>query len=92
MQRNLGKVSVNPTGDWSESTVYNRLDIVRHNGASYMALQSNQNSEPTGETNADWMLLNEDGKTPVYGVDYWTEADIQQIKDYVNTAILGGEW
>lgn len=29
---------------------------------------------------------------PVRGTDYWTEADIAQIKGYVDDAILGGAW
>ncbi len=33
-----------------------------------------------------------DGYTPVRGKDYWTDADIAQIKAYVDGAILGGEW
>lgn len=33
-----------------------------------------------------------DGYTPVKGTDYWTEADKQEIKDYVDSAILNGEW
>lgn len=33
-----------------------------------------------------------DGKTPVRGTDYWTAADIAQIKGYVDDAILGGAW
>ena len=32
------------------------------------------------------------GKTPVRGEDYWNEADIAEIKGYVDDAILGGEW
>lgn len=32
------------------------------------------------------------GKTPVRGTDYWTAADIAQIKSYVDEAILGGAW
>ena len=32
------------------------------------------------------------GVTPKKGVDYWTEADKQEIKDYVDSAILNGEW
>ena len=32
------------------------------------------------------------GHTPVRGVDYWTEQDKQQIKDYVADAILNGKW
>lgn len=29
---------------------------------------------------------------PVRGIDYWTEDDISEIKSYVDTAILTGEW
>ncbi|MBQ4328114.1 MAG: hypothetical protein IJC27_00150 [Lentisphaeria bacterium] len=32
------------------------------------------------------------GVTPKKGVDYWTESDKQEIKDYVDSAILNGEW
>lgn len=34
----------------------------------------------------------EDGHTPVKGTDYWTEADKSEIKQYVDDAILNGEW
>jgi hypothetical protein len=33
-----------------------------------------------------------DGHSPVRGEDYWTEADIAEIKSYVDEAILGGAW
>lgn len=32
------------------------------------------------------------GYTPTRGVDYWTDADIAEIKRHVDDAILGGEW
>lgn len=34
----------------------------------------------------------QDGKTPVRGSDYWTAADIAEIKSHVDNAILGGSW
>lgn len=38
----------------------------------------------------------EDGKTPVRGVDYWTDEDqqtiLRQAKDYIDDAILNGKW
>ena len=34
----------------------------------------------------------QDGNTPVRGTDYWTDADIAEIKSYVDEAILGGTW
>ena len=33
-----------------------------------------------------------DGYTPVKGVDYWTDEDVEDIKAYVDEAILGGVW
>lgn len=33
-----------------------------------------------------------DGKTPVKGTDYWTDADKAEIKSYVDDAILKGKW
>lgn len=32
------------------------------------------------------------GYSPVRGTDYWTAADIAEIKSYVDDAILGGAW
>lgn len=32
------------------------------------------------------------GPTPVKGVDYWTEEDKEEIRAYVDEAILGGAW
>ena len=34
----------------------------------------------------------QNGYTPVRGTDYWTDADIAEIKSYVDNAILGGAW
>ena len=46
---------------------------------------------PQGEAGATGKDGN-DGYTPVRGTDYWTEADIAEIKNYVDEAILGGAW
>lgn len=32
------------------------------------------------------------GYSPIRGNDYWTNADIAEIKSYVDNAILGGAW
>jgi hypothetical protein len=32
------------------------------------------------------------GYSPIRGIDYWTEADKNEIKTYVEEAILGGSW
>ena len=33
-----------------------------------------------------------EGLAPIRGTDYWTAADIAEIKGYVDEAILGGSW
>lgn len=33
-----------------------------------------------------------DGKTPIRGVDYWTDEDKEEIKQWVENAILNKEW
>lgn len=45
----------------------------------------------TGPAGADG-IDGVDGYTPQYGVDYWTPADIEEIKSYVDEAILRGAW
>ena len=62
-----------------------------------------EGSEPTVRTEeADGRLVlvfgipagpaGADGHTPVKGTDYWTAADVAEIKSYVDEAILGGAW
>lgn len=48
----------------------------------------------TGATGADGAKgdKGDDGYTPVRGTDYWTAADIAEIKSYVDSAILMGAW
>ena len=43
---------------------------------------------PKGDPGKDGI----DGNTPVRCVDYWTDADKEEIKSYVDDAILGGAW
>jgi len=42
----------------------------------------------TGETGP----AGKNGYSPVRGTDYWTAADIAEIKSYVDDAILNGAW
>ena len=45
-------------------------------------------------TETEWLvsLQGKDGYTPKKGTDYWTDDDIDEIKSYVDDAILGGAW
>lgn len=55
----LGKVAITHKGTWSNATEYTGLDMVYHNGGSYVALATSTNVEP-GVT-ASW-------------TDYWVDA------------------
>lgn len=59
----LGIVSIVPMGDWNATTTYQKLNYVRHNGATYLAKVASNNVEPGVAPNwkAVWMLCNYDG-------------------------------
>lgn len=58
---NLGKVAIVPKGAYDNATQYERLDLVTHGGASYLALKSNLGLAPIGITDANWQLLARNG-------------------------------
>lgn len=58
--KDLGTVSEVPMGDWSNTTPYKKLNLVRYNGATYIATQDNQGATPTGS--GIWQLVNADGR------------------------------
>lgn len=61
-KQSLGRVSLVPKGAYNALTAYERLDVVTHNGASYIVLRPVQGVTPVdGE---DYMLLVQDGDTP----------------------------
>ena len=59
----LGIVSPVPMGNWLSTTQYQKLNLVRHNTATYIARTSNQNIEPGVADNwaTYWMLICIDG-------------------------------
>lgn len=61
--RVLGVVSPVPMGNWLSTTKYQKLNLVRHNTATYIARTSNQNIEPGVADNwaTYWMLICIDG-------------------------------
>lgn len=65
----------------SESTVDGGGNVVTFSDGSTLTVKNGS----SGRNGAN-------GLTPVRGVDYWTEEDISEIKDYVDNAILGGAW
>ena len=86
---NLGKVATTPKGEYSNETIYVRLDIVTYNGSSYVCLKESVGNLPTNTEY--WQLIaskgdtgakgqdGQDGHTPVKGVDYFTQEDIASL-------------
>ncbi len=66
----------------------NWVTITLDNGKTSTVSIKNGSKGSQGEKGAD----GEAGYTPVRGKDYWTAADIAEIKGYVDDAILGGAW
>ena len=96
INRSLAEVTKNPfefqfsvdgTTDWhttqTESDLYFRQRIANIDGEWSPAIMLARGAQ--GKDGAD-------GYTPVKGTDYWTESDKQEIKEYVDSAILNGEW
>ena len=59
----LGVVSIVPMDDWNADTQYQKLNLVRHNGATYLAKGGSKNVEPgvTQDWQNSWMLAYLDG-------------------------------
>lgn len=65
---------------------------VRNGSKGSQGEQGEQGEQgPKGDTGATG-ATGAAGYTPVRGTDYWTAADIAEIKGYVDEAILGGAW
>ena len=61
MGASAGRVLLISKGDWNSSTTYTGLDMVRHNGATWVCKNTCTNVEPT-EANADnWQMMARDG-------------------------------
>lgn len=53
------RVSIKPKGAWTYNMYYDRLDLVNHNGAAYLAVSPSQSVEPsmTQGWQTYWMLI-----------------------------------
>lgn len=55
---NVGKVVLLPKGNWSNSTTYNYLDFVLHNGSSWVSkTNGNVGHEPSASDTTNWQVL-----------------------------------
>ncbi len=95
-----GENGISATHQW-KGTI---LEITSASGTSSADLKGEKGEQGTqgekgekgekGDTGAPGKdgLNGTDGYTPKRGTDYWTSADIAEIKGYVDDAILGGAW
>lgn len=88
-------VQIDPNGDAWEPDDY-ALANHTHTASDIGALDEDALDEAIDtaltQAKASGEFDGEDGYTPVRGTDYWTAADIAEIKSYVDDAILGGSW
>ena len=77
MLKIIGKVGVTPKGNYNTSTSYEKLDLVRADGGSYISL-TNDNLEPLSNTLA-WAI------STVDGVSYKLQSD--NIATYANLPV-----
>ena len=60
MGASAGRVLIIPKGDWNAETTYTGLDMVRHNGASWICKNTCTNIEPTEANSANWQMMSRD--------------------------------
>lgn len=49
-----GRILIMPKGDWNAGTEYEMLDLVKHNGTSWLAKKTTKGIEPSNANNDDW--------------------------------------
>ena len=61
MGASAGRVLLIPKGDWNANTTYTGLDMVRHNGATWVCKNTCTNIEPTEANTDNWQMMSRDG-------------------------------
>ena len=64
---NLGKVSITPKGEYVPESVYNRLDLVRFEGSSFLVLQDGVVGVTPSDDGQKYSLLAQKGDTGAQG-------------------------
>lgn len=65
---NLGKVTITPKGEYAPESVYNRLDLVRFEGSSFLVLQDGVVGVTPSDDGQKYSLLAQRGDTGAQGV------------------------
>lgn len=71
-----GRILIIPKGDWSIETEYEMLDLVRHNGTSWLCKQTNTGIEPSEANEQYWFKM--------FDAEAFVDARIEEkIKEYM---------
>ena len=93
MGASAGRVLLISKGDWNSSTTYAGLDMVRHNGATWVCKNTCTNVEPTEANTNNWQMMAKDGDSVTSDTvmsDSSTNAvQNKVIKSYVDNSIAG---
>lgn len=93
MGASAGRVLLISKGDWNAQTTYTGLDMVRHNGATWVCKNTCTNIEPTEKNSANWQLMARDGTsvTSDTAMSSTSTNPVQNkvIKSYVDNRIAG---
>ena len=71
-----GRVLIMPKGNYDPSVTYEMLDLVKHNGTSWLAKKESVGIEPTNENSEHWQNMFE----PEAFVESMIEA---KVKEYM---------
>ena len=58
--QDLGKITITTNGDYNAVTAYEKLSMVRYNGATYISKQSTTGNTPSASSDY-WQLVSSDG-------------------------------
>lgn len=88
----IGRILIIPKGEWNDIDTYEKLDLVRHNGASWICKNSCTGMEPTDENSENWFLIAKDGEGISLIIDMvGATADTDGVRGFVPAPKAGDE-
>ena len=72
-----GKILITPKGNWNAETEYKILDLVKHNGTSWLSKKNVSGVEPTTDNSEYWQDVF-DSSAFINSLDARIEAKIQE--------------
>ena len=76
--KSSGRILIIPKGDWNVETTYTMLDLVYHNGTSWLAKKESVGVEPTNENSEYWQKM--------FDAEAFIDARIEaKVKEYMES-------